>query len=559
MGKRAAFVALIAVLAAALGAGEAAAAGLDPTFGSAGRMTLPVGPASGDEDTAYAVALQPDGKIVLAGSFGPDDARTDDFAVARLRPDGSPDPAFGGGDGRLTIDASAGLPYDVDAAQAVAIQDDGKIVLAGYAGAPFLYDPGGDFAAVRLNANGTPDGSFGGGDGIVTVDVSGSLEDAAFGVAVENGGKIVLAGQADAPWDFGLARLDPDGSLDDSDGGSAFGGDGIVTTNVAPRADLEDAAAALAIQPNGRIVGAGWADSGPLFPNSDFAFARYLPNGSLDPGFSGDGRSIVPVGTDPDFPWDEATSLALQPDGRLVAAGWAIRRGTGYEDVAVVRLTPAGAADPSFSADGRQTLTASPVGETSAANAVALQANGKIVTAGRTVARHSDLNPLDFGLARFEPDGDPDARFGCDGALTVPIAPGDRLDVAFGLAVQTNGRIVAAGASDMAGGDFSDLDFSALRLDEARPGPDCTPPETRIVSGPRKKSSDRSPTFKFKASEAGASFACKLDTAGWKQCASPKKLKRLDYTKHRFRVRATDAAGNTDPTPATQRFKIVPR
>jgi CSLREA domain-containing protein len=89
-------------------------------------------------------------------------------------------------------------------------------------------------------------------------------------------------------------------------------------------------------------------------------------------------------------------------------------------------------------------------------------------------------------------------------------------------------------------------------------GKDTTPPETRITKGPQAKTHSRKAKFKFTSSEAGSSFECKLDRKPFKPCKSPKKYKGLKPGKHVFKVRAIDAAGNVDPTPAKKKFKVLP-
>ena len=165
----------LALITAALPAAAAAAPGdLDPTFGSGGKVTTDVG----GSDGAQAVAIQGDGKVVAAGLGNFAGPGTGDFALARYNPDGSLDTSFGSG-GKVTTDFGG-----FDAASAVAIQPDGKIIAAGRSGS-------GDFALARYNPDGSLDSSFGSG-GKVTTDFGGF--DSAFGVALQADGKIVAAG-----------------------------------------------------------------------------------------------------------------------------------------------------------------------------------------------------------------------------------------------------------------------------------------------------------------------------------------------------------------------------
>ncbi|MEE9294854.1 MAG: delta-60 repeat domain-containing protein, partial [Phycisphaerae bacterium] len=241
---------------------------LDPTFGDGGLVTTDFLGSSRDVGRDV-VAIQADGKIVVVGQTS--DAGGSDFAVARYNADGSLDASFDG-DGKLTTDfAGAG-----DIANSVAIQADGKIVVAGRAS---ISGPDFDFAVARYNADGSLDTSFD-GDGKLTTDFAGST-DLALSVAIQADGKIVVAGQASTfgTGSFAVARYNADGTLD-----AGFDGDGKLTTDFAGRGEV---AKSVAIQADGKIVAAGetFTDTGFVF-----ALARYNADGSLDASFDGDGK-----------------------------------------------------------------------------------------------------------------------------------------------------------------------------------------------------------------------------------------------------------------------------
>ena len=268
----------LALVAAALpGAAVAAPGALDPTFGTSGEVTTDFG----GSDSAQAVAIQSDGKIVAAG--GTFSFPSGDFAVARYNVDGSLDPTFGSG-GKVTTDFGG-----FDAASAVVIQPDGRIVAAGRSG-------GGDFALARYNADGSLDPTFGSG-GKVTTDFGGGF-DAAFGVALQTDGKIIAVGQGASSFDFALARYNADGSLDPT-----FGSGGKVTTDFT--GGFEDAIA-VAIQLDGRIVVTGQTFSGGF---QKFALARYNADGSLDTSFGSGGIVTTNFGFDSAF----GGALAILP------------------------------------------------------------------------------------------------------------------------------------------------------------------------------------------------------------------------------------------------------
>jgi uncharacterized delta-60 repeat protein len=388
----------------------AAAGDLDVSFGIDGRVTTDFG----GSDGASEVAIQPDGKIVAAGS-----AHGDDFALARYNRDGSLDTSFDG-DGKVTTDFGG-----VDAASDVAIQPDGKIVAAGGGAA--------DFALARYNRDGSLDTSFD-GDGKVTTDFRGV--DAAVGVAIQLNGKIVAAGfDADAD-DFALVRYNRDGSLDTS-----FDGDGKVTTDFG---SAFEAAAAVAIQPDGRIVAAGFTQVG-----DDFALARYNRDGSLDTSFDGDGKVTTDFGFtgpfgDPIYTVDLATGVVIQPDGKIVAAGFSV---TGGVDFALARYNPDGSLDTGFGFVGKVTTS---FGDLDHAFGVAIQSDGKIVAAGTTTGFGAD--GIGWVLARYKRDGSLDTDFGVDGQVTTDFEGVG--EAASGVAIQPNGRIVAVGGAT-AGHDFA--------------------------------------------------------------------------------------------------------
>jgi uncharacterized delta-60 repeat protein/uncharacterized repeat protein (TIGR01451 family) len=291
---------------------------------------------------------------------------------------------------------------DLDHALDVAVQEDGKIVAAGYAR---RFATSYDFALARYNADGSLDTTFGGdlpfpapGDGKVTTDFAGGL-DIAHGVAIQGDGKIVAAGWAFAPVsgtqdfsdDFGLARYNIDGSLDPT-----FGVVGKVTTDFG--GDL-DYASDVAIQEDGKIVAAGVA----RVPGNDFALARYNTDGSLDPTFDGDGKVTTGFAG-----FDSAYGMAIQADGRIVAAGLTLA-GRFSADFALARYNTDGSLDPTFNGDGK--VTTDFAGRDDEADAVAIQGDdGKIVAAGTSSVDFAfgDLTSGDFAMARYRADFEAD-------------------------------------------------------------------------------------------------------------------------------------------------------
>jgi uncharacterized delta-60 repeat protein len=333
------------------------------------------------------------------------------------------DASFGTG-GKVTTDF-AGLD---DGANSVAVQLNGKIVAAGDAST----GDGSDFALARYNRDGTLDASFGTG-GKVTTDFADS-DDFATSVTILLTGKIVAAGSAftGAVSDFALARYNGDGTLD-----ASFGTGGKVTTDFA---GSDDFANSVAVQLNGKIVVAGNTSAGT---GSDFALARYNSDGTLDTSFGTGGKVTTDfAGLD-----DRANSVALQLNGKIIVAGFA---GTGdSSDFALAHYNSNGTLNASFGTGGK--VTTDFASSDDFANSVAMQLNGKIVVAGNTFTATGN----DFALARYNRDGTLDASFGTGGKVTTGFAGFE--SVANSIAVQLNGKIVAAGYSGFGstGSDFA--------------------------------------------------------------------------------------------------------
>lgn len=278
---------------------------LDASFGSGGKLTTIIG----SNDLAHAVAIQPDGKIVAAGSTYT--SGQNQLALARYHPDGSLDISFGNNG---TTTALVGTR--VDQVNAVKIQSDGKIIAAGTAADS---SGNGHFALARFSTNGLLDNSFGNAGKVVT---SISTYDGAYGIGIQANGKIVLSGAAisvagsTVTADFALAGYNTNGALDFS-----FGSLGRTTANAG--GGTLDAGFAMAIQPDGKIIVAGVAGLGSLpgpgnpGGNGFVALARFTTNGALDTSFGSSGTVVTEVGAYSDY----ASSLALQPDGKIVVAG----------------------------------------------------------------------------------------------------------------------------------------------------------------------------------------------------------------------------------------------
>jgi uncharacterized delta-60 repeat protein len=317
---------------------------LDTTFGSGGKRVIDFG---GDDESVYGAALQPDGKIVLAGDS---DLRV---AVARLNANGSLDTTFDG-DGKKIFSWGA-----LSRASAVVVAPNGKILLAGFSG-----PEGGNIQVARLNANGKLDTTFGTG-GKAPVDFGG--DDFGEAMARQANGRILVVGRSSASGAV-VARLRATGTLDPD-----FDGDGRVTLPGG------GSASAVLVAPGGKIVVAGNASG-----SATMTVTRLNPSGSPDTTFDGDGTATIDFGSLADV----AAGAVLQPDGKIVVAGYT----QSAEDVAVARLNANGSPDTTFGAAGKATVD---FGVATFGNAVALQSNGRIVVAGQRTGGD------DFAVARL--------------------------------------------------------------------------------------------------------------------------------------------------------------
>ncbi|MGH2840975.1 MAG: hypothetical protein ACRDKY_09150, partial [Solirubrobacteraceae bacterium] len=340
---------------------------LDAAFSSDGRVTTRLPNRRCVGVTALAIARG--GKIVAAGRSGCVGGK---FALVRYLPSGRLDRSFSG-DGRVTT--SFGDNCRFAAPGAMAIQRNGRIVVAGRAQCTTAGTTTATFALARYTGGGRLDRTFS-GDGRLTTDFTHTF-DYAYDVLVAPGGKIVAAGTSDAESfehaRFALARYTASGALDRS-----FGIGGKVMTPFTGEQNCEEWAQAytLARQPDGALIAAGTTGC-EGHPN--FALARYTPRGTLDPSFGGDGRLATLFGAD-----DCAglvNDLAIRADGRIIAGGAAGCRDP-HPSFALARYRRDGRLDAGFGGDGKVTTTLRTTGDCfDQINAIGLRA-GRIMAVG---------------------------------------------------------------------------------------------------------------------------------------------------------------------------------
>lgn len=403
----------------------------DPSFGTGGSAVVDFG----GKDAAYSLALTPDGGIVVAGQTT--DSNPSGYAVARLTADGVLDPSFSG-DGRLIGTFGPNLTYS--RANGVAVLPGGEILVAGTTDSDVFSDRS-DVAIAKLRPDGTPDAMFG-VNGLVVLAVSGSTE-IAYAIAVQPDGRIVLAGSSDDGLGLNslVHRLTPTGAPD-----ATFSGDGRVIVDFGN----DDWARAVAIHPDGRIVIGGSASVPGQ--SSHFAVAQLLPDGTLDPVFSGDGRQTLNPGNRENV----VRAIALLSDGRVMLVGYSRNIWSGYRlsSIAMARLLTTGSPDTSFSTDGLHTIGLS--SNYALGTGVGLVDGGDIIVTGYD-SRNDDV--ARFGAARLTAAGAFAPTYGTDGRVVLNgQGPGD--DSVAGVGVQPDGRIVVVGTAESAGG--SDLFVARL-------------------------------------------------------------------------------------------------
>ena len=379
---------------------------LDPSFGSGGIAAHDVG-----FSTTNGLAVQADGKSVMIGTIG--SAPNESFGLTRYNADGSLDTTFGSNG---VVTTSFGSTDDVPSA--VSVLPGGQILVAGTATTYASGNPAGSqFALAEYNPDGSVDMSFGGGTGQLLLGFSSVpatlSNDIVNAMAIGRGGTIYLGGSSDASgrgFDFAIAALNPDGSLA---GGFGTGGKLLVDF-----AGGDDSLNALAVQINGDIVAAGSATS-PAGVTS-VALLRLLPNGSLDARFGSKGKIVTSVrGVD-----EEASSMVIQPDGKIVIGGLSATgsdaAGTLTSDFLLIRYTSAGKLDRKF---GHGPVISS-FGQPAAVTGLVLQSNGQIIASGQTSPSLASFAPNQFeiALARYNTTGRLDTSFNQSGQNVISVS-----------------------------------------------------------------------------------------------------------------------------------------
>ncbi len=435
---------------------SAAAGDLDTSFGTNGRLTenFQVDTGVFSTDSAQDVAVRPDGQILVGGStyvFDSPTIKDIDWVVLGLPPTGVPGP--GGAVFSFADDPENGV-------NGLALQPDGKLLLGGTDGSM-----GSDVVVDRLTTTGSYDPGFGGTGhpriDFANLDGATTGTDGAGDLVRQPDGSVITAGYSDNQ--FAIDRLTSGGVID-----NGFDGNGRKRVDFS---GVVDGATSVALS-GSKIIAAGYTDS-------RLAIVSLDSNGTPTAGFGNNGRSENGAGELP----ASANAVAVQPDGKILVAG------PGGGNFGVGRVGTDGSYDPSFGPNGNGQV-AIDFGGNDVANAMALQPDGKILVAG--------TDGDGFAVARLMPNGSLDQSFGTGGRSTVNFTG---VDVAHGMALQPDGKIVLVGETGPAGGT---TDFAVTRL-LGDPAPAPAPAAAPTPAAPKKKCKKK----KHRAASAKKHKSCK--------------------------------------------------
>jgi uncharacterized delta-60 repeat protein len=388
----------------------------DSTFAGGGLSTYPVSGVSAV--TVDSTLLQPDGKIVVSGMLTIPGTGCQAY-VSRFTSNGVPDSTFGGGSGMAKLQVSNGPNCH---GAAVALLPDGKFILATTSENSAVSPATSDYVLVRLNANGSQDYAFN------AIFYNVSDVDRAVDVKVTSAGVIVLGGwsRLSTGNDFIIARFSSTGSMLSVERFDFQGGNDVLNR--------------ITLQPDGKILAVGKTSASTGY--TDFALARFTSAGAVDTMFgSGGGKRLDAFGHN-----DVALSVAIQGDGKILVGGSAYHPNSSTTLLALFRLNATGTAfDTTFGDSGQAYANPGGLGRGTTSQALVIQADGKIVSAGNSLYGGSQ----DVSLVRFTPGGTLDSTFLGGGGFCFEPSP-NSADSTSGVLLQTGGKLLVAGTSSTA-------------------------------------------------------------------------------------------------------------
>ncbi|ESU22342.1 hypothetical protein FEDK69T_23260 [Flavobacterium enshiense DK69] len=382
---------------------------LDATFNGNGRVLATF---NVFDSAVHSMLLQPDGKIIAGGTVS-NHGLFSQFGLARFFSDGTPDPTFG--TGGLVIGNFSTAQISLSSAL---LQSSGKIVTGGIVYNDYLDS---QFVLTRFNNDGSFDNSFGTA-GLVLRNFLNIKS-----IIAQPDEKILVAGFSIATpdRDFVLLRFNPNGSVDNS-----FGTNGVVTTSIGAKDFAHD----ITLQADGKIVLAGAVKNSDGEYHSDFAIVRYFGDGNLDTSFGTNGIKIINIDE-----MDEAQSVKVQSDGKIVFSGWSSSISGQTTSFQVIRLFPNGDIDTAFGESG---VFSSPIIFNSHEQLIQIQSDAKILVVGAVAT----TSAYDVAIIRLLPNGSPDTTFGTNGVVVTTDGP-ETSSQANCVLIQPDGKILIGGES----------------------------------------------------------------------------------------------------------------
>lgn len=394
---------------------------LDNSFGMNGKVTTSFG---STVSVLTEVAIQPDNKILACGTTLV--GTNYQIALCRFNTDGSLDTSFGT-NGKVISNVGG---TDFSGFQHIAIQTDNKIIVSGINN---IGSANYDFAMIRYNSDGTLDNTFG-TNGVVITDFNNG-RDECYSIALQNDGKIILAGQtylAGEYYNFGIARYNSNGSLD-----STFGTNGKVSIDFgfnSVNSHSNDGAYSIKIQSNGKLILGGWSDYSGIIEVNKFAIMRLNTNGILDATFGTNGKVITDFGND-----NVILALAIGSDDKIIAGGQ-IGFGTNQNTkIGIAKYDSNGILETTFGTNGKVQTQINTSMMKDNIWALTLQNDNKIVAGGYSL----NSSNYDFSILRYNTDGTLDTSFNLNGIINTDF--NNSQDRAYAITIQNDDKIVAGG------------------------------------------------------------------------------------------------------------------
>ena len=417
---------------------------LDNTFGTNGRVINP------SIRIGSSIQLQSDGKIVSC--YRSSYSISGNVHLVRFKIDGSIDTTFGTNGFVNTI-----VVNQIGGVNMMKLQSDGKILITGFSSSNGTTDASYfNFCTARYNTDGTIDTTFG-TNGYAITDLQFLSTDQADAIEIQNDGKILVGGQTsnssavNHSIDFALVRYSSNGTIDTSFGTNGkfiynFGTDTVPNSS----GYSEEHIGTIKINTLGEILVGGYTTVNESISNYyEFAFIKLNPNGTLNTNFGTNGQKVVDFGN-LDFFYD----MQLTSDDKIIAVGTKsyTTASVDYSNIVMVKLLVDGSYDTSFGSNGKVITNKDSSTIDDSAWGLVIQSDGKIICVGATQSITSSIDSI-FLMIRFNADGSIDTTFNGNGYLTDDFNNQNDLGVA--ILIQSDGKILCSGSSNSNIGCFS--------------------------------------------------------------------------------------------------------